>query len=339
MLDELTRHIVSGESLSREESRGALEILFEPHTTDVAIASFLTALSSKGETAEEIAGFAQGMREHAVTLRATRENLVDTAGTGGGAASFNVSTTAAFVIAGAGVPVAKHGNRAATSRSGSADLLEALGVRIDAPLETVQNCLDRNGLAFLFAPAFHPAMKRVAGIRKQIPHRTVFNLLGPLTNPAGASYQLIGVFDAKLAPLLGRALQTLGTRRSWIVHSRDDLDEVSVRSVCDVVEVTPDSILNLEIRPQEHGFRYDGDEMPEEFAGGSPKTNAQICLDILGNKRQDELTDLVTMNAAAAIQLASDEPLGQAIERARQSLADGLALRQLEKLIETSNGR
>ena len=335
MLEELTRKVVSGDALSSEEAQGALEALFEEATSDIAIACFLTALSGKGETAQEIAGFAQTMREHSVKLDAPRADLVDTAGTGGGAASFNVSTTAAFVIAGAGIAVAKHGNRAATSRSGSADLLEALGVRIDAPLETVQRCLDRNGLAFLFAPAFHPAMKRVAGIRRQIPHRTIFNLLGPLTNPAGAPFQVVGVFDPQLAERLARALHLLGTKRSWVVHSLDGLDEISVRAPTLIAEVTSDGVREFELDPADYGFHYQGDA-PPEIKGGDPDTNARLCLDILEGKRRDDLSDLVVMNSAAAIHLAADVSLMDALKQAEVSISSGSAYRKLQELIETS---
>ncbi len=335
MLEELTRKVASGAALSREEAQGALGALFEEATSDIAIACFLTALSVKGETAQEIAGFAQTMREFSVKLDAPRADLVDTAGTGGGVPSFNVSTTAAFVIAGAGIAVAKHGNRAATSRSGSADLLEALGVRIDASLETVQRCFDRNGLAFLFAPAFHPAMKRVAGIRKQIPHRTIFNLLGPLTNPAGAPFQVIGVFDPQLADSIARALYLLGTKRSWVVHSLDGLDEISVRAPTRIAEVTQDAVREFELDPTDYGFHYQGEASPES-KGGDPETNARLCLEILKGKRRDDLSDLVVMNAAAAIHLAADISLIEALEQAEVSISSGSAYRKLQELVETS---
>ena len=335
MLEELTRKVGSGAALSREEAQEALGALLEEATSDIAIACFLTALSVKGETAQEIAGFAQTMREYSVKLDAPRADLVDTAGTGGGIPSFNVSTTAAFVIAGAGIAVAKHGNRAATSRSGSADLLEALGVRIDASLETVQRCLDRNGLAFLFAPAFHPAMKRVAGIRRQIPHRTIFNLLGPLTNPAGASFQVIGVFDPQLAARIARALHLLGTKRSWVVHSLDGLDEISVRAPTRIAEVTQDGVREFALDPADYGFHYRGEASPE-IKGGDPDTNALLCLEILEAKRRDDLSDLVVMNAAAAIHLAADISLIEALKQAEVSISSGSAYRKLQELIETS---
>ncbi len=335
MLAELTRKVLSGDALSRAEAERALGALFEETTSDIAIACLLTALSVKGETAEEIAGFAHVMREYAVKVDAPRADLVDTAGTGGGVASFNISTTAAFVIAGAGIGVAKHGNRAATSRSGSADMLEALGVRIDAPLETVQRCFDRNGLAFLFAPAFHPSMKRVVGVRRQIPHRTIFNLLGPLTNPAGAPFQVIGVFDPLLVRRLARALHMLGTRRSWVVHSLDGLDEISVQAPTRVVEVTPDGIREFELDPADYGFRYQGDA-PPEIKGGDPQVNARLCLEILEGKRRDVLADLVVMNSAAAVHLAADISLSEALQRAELSISSGSAYRKLQELIETS---
>lgn len=335
MLDELTHKLISGWDLSKKEAEDALESLFDKAATDSAISAFLTALFVKGETAEEIAGFAQTMRQHAVRLRSDRSDLVDTAGTGGGTPSFNVSTTAAFVIAGTGIAVAKHGNRAATSRCGSADMLEALGVRIDAPLETVQSCLDQNGLAFLFAPAFHPAMKRVAAIRKQLSHRTIFNILGPLTNPAGASFQLIGVFDPELVPSVAQALNLLGTGRSWIIHSHDGLDEISVRAPTAVIEVTSDNFREFELKPADYGFSYPAESEPE-MGGGDSAANAAICLEILQGKRRDSLRDLVMINAAAAIHLATNSTFEDSLRQAQKSISGGEAYRKLQGLIKTT---
>ncbi len=336
MLNELTRKLVSGKNLSKEEAENALEYLFDEGSTDRDISNFLIALFEKGETPEEIAGFAKIMRQHAVLLQSNRTALVDTAGTGGGKPSFNVSTTAAFVVAGAGIAVAKHGNRAVTSTCGSADVLEALGVRIDSPIKTVQSCLDRNGLAFLFAPAFHPAMKRVAAIRKQIPHRTIFNLLGPLTNPANAPFQLIGVFEAELVPKLGKALYLLGTGRSWISHSLDGLDEISVLSPTKIIEVTSDKLHEFEINPVDYGFSYVSGSL-KEGQGGNPAANAKICLEILKGERHDFLRDLVLINAAAAIHLATDKTFDESLKQAKLSISGGMAYQKLQELIETSN--
>src|SRR5262245_10335127 len=228
-LREMTMRLVRGENFSRTDAANFLDALLDPVATDSQIATALIALTAKGETVEELAGMAEAMRERATPLQSRHESFIDTAGTGSSAAKrFNVSTAAAFVIAGAGLPVAKHGARAASSTSGSADVLEALGVNTVAPAETMERCLNEHGICFMFAPQFHRATARVAQVRRQLGVHTTFNLLGPLTNPARAPFQLLGVWDRSLVERVASALALLGAKRAWVVHGADGLDEVTI---------------------------------------------------------------------------------------------------------------
>ena len=335
MLQELTRELEASRDLPQESAAQALELILAEGTPDREIMAFLSALYSKGETPSEIAGFARIMRRHAVSLRCRHRRFIDTAGTGGGADTFNVSTAAAFVIAGAGLPVAKHGNRAATSRSGSADVLQALGVQVGRSAEVARKSLDELGIAFLFAPLFHPAMKRVVQIRRQLPHRTIFNLLGPLTNPAGAPYQIIGVYSRELTWKLGQALAALGCRRAWVVHSRDGLDELSTAAPSWVTEVREDRHRGFEFDPASHAFAsWD----PEAVSGGSPEDNARLARAILEGRQHGSPRDLVVLNAAAALHLAGESKFQVALDRAAESIDSGSAVRKLDRLIEAYAG-
>ena len=328
MLKSTTLKVLQGQDLSRRQAEECLNSILDRDCSDAAIASLLTALSLKGETASEIAGFAMAMRAHARLVPMDLAQLVDTAGTGGGAPSFNISTTAVFVIAGAGVPVAKHGNRAFTSRSGSADLLVELGVNIEAPPEVAQRTLEQQGLAFFFAPLFHPSMKRVAQIRQQLAHRTIFNLLGPLTNPAGAPHQLIGAYSIEAAERMANALVELDCQKAWVVHSDDGLDELSGNALSTVFSVSGSSIRRLRFNPQEFGLEGDSSGYPS----GSPAENAQLARAILRNQIGGSARDVVLLNAAAAIHLASDCSLEKGMEQALDSLQSGAALEKLEAL-------
>ncbi len=331
MLRELTLKLLNREDLSQDEAEQALESILAPESSDAGIASFLTALSFKGETPAEVAGFAGTMRGHALTLGTDQRRLVDTAGTGGGRSSFNISTTACFVIAGAGVPVAKHGNRAVTSRSGSADMLSALGVRVELTPQEAEKCLREAGITFLFAPLFHPAMKRVARIRGELAHRTVFNLLGPLTNPAAAPYQIIGVWDAALVERVGQALALLGDcRKAWVVHSRDGLDELSSFAPGLVAEVTRNRCRLHEFDPVAYGFAAG---RLDDYSGGDPARNAEICRNILAGKERGPRRDVVLINAAAALHVAGEGDFEETIEAARDSIDGGAALHKLETLV------
>lgn len=328
-LQEFTAKLMAGQDLTAGEAEEALELILAEETADAAIASFLTALAIKGETPEEIAGFARVMRQHAVPVRSSHPKLIDTAGTGGGADTFNISTAAAFVIAGAGVAVAKHGNRAITSRCGSADVLAALGVRIDCPVETTEQALNEIGLAFMFAPLFHPAMKRVAGIRRQLGHRTVFNLLGPLTNPAGAHYQIIGVFAPELAEKLAQALTTLDCRRAWVVHSLDGLDELSTASRARVCEMHEGQVRAFDLDPKDFGFKKSAGT---GMTGGTPEENAELIRGLLESRMRGAARDVVLLNAGAALHVAGEGELERALKKAEESLASGAALEKLEQL-------
>jgi len=333
MLQEFTKRLIARETLSEAEAEQAIEAMIDDTLPDAAVASFLTALSMKGETPEEIAGFARVMRRHAVKINSRHSVIVDTAGTGGGTDSFNISTVAAFVIAGAGVAVAKHGNHAVTSRCGSADLLEALGVNVEAGPKVVERCLDKVGLAFMFAPKFHPAIKRVAGIRKQLRHRTIFNILGPLTNPAAATHQLIGVYSPELTRRLALSLSRLGCRRAWVVHSADGFDELSAGSHADVVSVRDGEVAGFTFDPLEFGFERRNAVLP----GGSPEQNAETATAVLKGAMRGPHRDFVVLNAAAALHLAGRGEFSEALNLAKESLDSGSALEKLRELIEKSN--
>ncbi len=334
MLTELTAQAKDGQHLSAEQAEAALDRILTGECEDGDIADLLIALADKGEDVEEIVGFARAMRRRALGSPSTRSDLVDTAGTGGGADSFNVSTTAAFVIAAAGAAVAKHGNRAVTSKCGSADVLAELGVRIDLPPEIANRCLDELSVAFFFAPSFHPAMKRVAQVRRGLGRRTIFNLLGPLTNPMGAPCQVVGVFSPDLTEKLAQALAALGSRRAWVVHSRDGLDELSPASPSKVGEVSEGEVRCFDFDPARHGFAQDGEPIPK---GGDPGRNARIVRQVLEGELRGRAREIVVLNAAAALHLVNGESLGESLQRAEQALDSGAALHKLQRLIEETN--
>ena len=336
MLQQLMEKLLDGESLSTAEASSALQTVFEDNVTDVTLASFLTALSAKGENVEEIAGFAGAMRKFAEPIDTGLPNLLDTAGTGGGRSTFNISTAAAFVIAGAGIPVAKHGNRAMTSRCGSADMLEALGVRIDQPTDRTAECIARTGIGFMFAPLYHPAMKRVAVVRRQLGFRTVFNLLGPLTNPASAPYQLIGVYSPKLTERIGNALALLQCRRAWVVHSGDGLDEVSICSPTQVSETNCGQVRSFEL---DSFITQPGDDVYPELRGGSAGENAAMCMAILSGELRGPAREIVLANAASALHVATGESLDESLRTAEQALDSGEALAKLFALKEFTNAK
>ncbi|MGI8579526.1 MAG: anthranilate phosphoribosyltransferase, partial [Solirubrobacteraceae bacterium] len=283
--------------LSEDDASAVLGEIMDGNASEVQIAAFLIGLRAKGETEQELAGLARTMREHAEEVSTGRDDLLDTAGTGGGRRTFNVSTTAALVAAAAGCRVAKHGNRSATSLSGSADLLEALGAQIDLPPAGVVTCIEEIGFGFMFAPVHHPATRFVVPVRKELAVRTIFNFLGPLTNPAGASRQLIGVSDEAFVETVAGAVQRLGTRRALIVSSADGLDEMSTWAPTHVVEVDPDGITRFTVDATDLGLAVAD---PTEVAGGTPQDNAQIAREILGGEHGAP-RDLVALNAGAAI--------------------------------------
>src|SRR5438309_2758280 len=274
-LRQMTLCLMRGENLSRAEAGKFLAVLLNSAATDAQVAAALAVLAVKGETVEELAGMAEAMRNRAIPVRCHHERFIDTAGTGSSAAkTFNVSTAAAFVIAGAGLPVAKHGSRAATSHSGSADVLEALGVNTAAPPETVERCLNEHGICFMFAPLFHGATARVAHVRRELGVHTTFNLLGPLTNPARAPFQILGVWHPSLLERVAAALSLLGVEKAWVVHGADGLDEISITDKTIVAACLPNgSLETFTISPQDFGLKrqsFDG------FRGSAPQANAQL---------------------------------------------------------------
>jgi anthranilate phosphoribosyltransferase len=324
------------EDLSRREAGLLLESLLNGNTTDGQIAAALVALKLKGETVDELAGFAEGMRARAVRLKTHHERFIDTAGTGSSCAkTFNVSTAAAFVIAGAGLPVAKHGNRAASSKCGSADVLTALGVNVSVAPEVSERCLNELGICFMFAPLYHSATARVAAIRRELGVQTTFNLLGPLTNPAGAPRQIIGVSDREKVEPMARALSLLGTERAWVAHGADGLDEITIAEKTVVAEAFNGTVRTFELSPEDFGIErttLDG------LVGGDADANAKIIRDVLTGRRRDGARSLVVVNAAAALHVGGVvEPLTDGVGLAERSIESGRAMQVLDELVRMTN--
>jgi anthranilate phosphoribosyltransferase len=321
--------LASRRDLSSDEAAAVLSEIMHGEASEVQIAAFLIALRTKGETVEELAGLARTMRALAAHVPTDRDDLLDTAGTGGGRSTFNVSTTAALIAAGAGCAVAKHGNRSATSRSGSADVLEALGARIDLGPEQVAECIDEAGFGFMFAPAHHQATRFVIPVRRELAVRTIFNLLGPLTNPAGASRQLVGVSDPDFLEKMGGALALLGVERALVVSSEDGLDEVSCSAPTRVVEVNGGELRYYLLAPEDAGVRPYGGAL---LAGGTPAENAAHTLAILQPGVEAPPGEaLAAINAGAAIYAAGGAAsIAEGVEAAREAIADGRALAALE---------
>ena len=317
------------------EAEDVMNQIMTGETTNAQIGAYLMALRMKGETPDEIVGSAQAMREqaHTVPTQHPAEQLLDTCGTGGDkSGTFNISTTVAFVAAGAGVPVAKHGNRAATSKSGSADVLEALGVNLDLTPEQVGACVDEVGIGFLYARALHPAMKHVAGPRKELGLRTIFNILGPLTNPAGAKRQLMGVFSADLTDLLANVLGKLGSVSAMVVNGYGGLDELTTTGPNTVSHYYSGGVSTYEIDPQALGF--DNASIADLY-GGSPAENAKILRGVLDGSQRGPKRDVVLLNAGAALYVAgAAESIGKGIARAVEVIDGGEAVAKLDTLIE-----
>jgi len=335
-LTEFIARLVRREDLSRDEAEQLLESLLDVEATDAQIAAALVALAAKGETVDELTGMASGLRARAVRVNAAHSCFIDTAGTGSSRAkTFNISTAAAFVIAGAGLPVAKHGNRAASSKSGSADLLTALGVNVSAIPEVSENSLNEIGICFMFAPLYHGATARVAGIRRQLGIHTTFNLLGPLSNPAGAPRQIIGVFRHDLAERLARVLAALGTEHAWVVHGEDGLDEITLAGRTYVAEARNGEVRTFEIAPEDFGLEV---RELEHLRGGDTEANAAIVRAVLEGKRNDEARALVIVTAAAALLLGGIvTDLREGAARAAEAIDSGAALGKLERLIQATN--
>jgi anthranilate phosphoribosyltransferase len=327
--------LASRRDLSADQAAEVLAEIMHGDVSEIQIAGFLIALRTKGETVDELAGLARTMRDLAAHVPTGRDDLLDTAGTGGGRSTFNVSTTAALIAAGAGCAVAKHGNRSATSRSGSADVLEALGARIDLGPAEVAGCIDAAGFGFMFAPAHHQATRFVVPVRAELAVRTIFNLLGPLTNPAGARRQLVGVSDPAFLETIGGALARLGVDRALVVSSEDGLDEVSSAAPTKVVEVNGEELRSYVLRPEDVGVDSDGGEA---LQGGAPEQNAAVTRSILeGGETRPPGEALAAINAGAAIYVAgAARDIAEGVQAARAAIADGRALRAMDGYIEAS---
>jgi anthranilate phosphoribosyltransferase len=325
--------LASRRDLSREQAGGVLAEIMAGNASESQIAAFLIALRTKGETVDEVAGLAGTMRALATGVPTARDNLLDTAGTGGGRRTFNVSTTAALVAAGAGCAVAKHGNRSATGLSGSADVLEALGARIDLTPAAVARCIDELGFGFMFAPAHHAATRWVIPVRKQLAVRTIFNFLGPLTNPAGARRQVIGVSDPDYLDVLAGALARLGCDRALVVSSADGLDEMSTSAPTHVVEVNGDELRRYDVSPADVGI---DETRARAISGGDPAANAATTRAVLAGGHGPDV-DLVVINAGAAIYAAGQaDDLRGGVEAAREAIASGAAARTLDEYVRLS---
>ena len=325
------RTLAAGESLQREEARSAFELVMRGEASPVQIAALLMGLRAKGETAGEVAGVVEAMRSAMVRLEtANPEQLVDTCGTGGGAIqTFNISTAAALLAAGAGLRIAKHGNRSFTSQCGSADVLEALGVKIEVPLETMGRALDGAGIVFMFAPLMHPAMRHVGPVRRELAIPTVMNIVGPLANPAMAARQVVGVADERRVPLLAGALKELGTIHAIVVHGTG-MDEISPLARTQVVEIREGRMREWSIDPAKFG--YEGLDA-RDLAGGPPKSNAEMVLAVLGGTSNKAARGAVVLNAAAALYVgACADSLERGVELAEDALSSGAGLRALERL-------
>jgi anthranilate phosphoribosyltransferase len=324
--------------LSADEAAEVLDQIMHGEVSETQIAGFLIALRTKGETVDELTGLARTMRELSAHVVLERENLLDTAGTGGGRSTFNVSTTAALIAAGAGCAVAKHGNRSATSRSGSADLLEALGARIDLGPDGVAACIEEVGFGFMFAPTHHQATRFVVPVRRELAVRTIFNFLGPLTNPAGARRQLIGVSDPAFQETIAGALVRLGVDRALVVCSEDGLDEISIAAATTVVEVNGDELTRYTLTPGDVGVQpLDAAADAQALGGGSPQENAEITRAIFRGQ-PGARSELATINAGAAIYAgAGAESIAEGILIAREALASGRVADAFERFVTASH--
>ncbi len=335
MIVEATGKLIRGESLTYGEAASAMTEIMDGAPTPAQFGAFVAALRMKGETAEEIAGMGAVMRDRALRVEVDVGPLVDVVGTGAdGQNTFNISTAAAFVVAGAGARVAKHGNRAATSQSGSADVLEALGIKIELSPTAVAACIEEAGIGFMFAPVFHPAMKFAAPLRREIGIPTVFNLLGPLTNPAGAQRQVLGVARPELVDLMAGALSRLGAEHALVVHGLEGLDEISIAGPSRVATVRDDDVRVSEVVPEDFGLSR---SPLSEVAGGAADENAEMVRSVLAGDTGPR-TDIVLLNAAAGMVVAGvQDDIGAGIHLAREAIASGRAAAALARLVEFSN--
>jgi anthranilate phosphoribosyltransferase len=331
-LKDAIAHLADGVDLTEADAEAVMDQIMDGLATPAQIGAFLMALRLKGETVPEIVGFARSMRGHVIPVHPERTDLVDTCGTGGdGTNTFNISTTVAFVVAGAGLGVAKHGNRSVSSQSGSADVLEALGARLDLGPEQVADCIDATGIGFLFAPNHHPAMKHAIGPRRELGIRTVFNILGPLTNPASARAQVVGVFDPTLTEPLAEVLHDLGCEAAFVVHGASGMDELSTTGPNRMSHFVDGQVITRSVDPQDFGLPR---ASLDDLRGGSADENASITRALLRGEMRDHRRDVVLLNAAAALVAGNrTEDLAAGIEVARNSVDDGAAFDTLQKFV------
>ncbi len=336
LITDALKKVIEGENLTEQEMIAVMSQIMGGQATPSQMSAFITALRIKGETVDEITGAAKVMRKNAISIPVTTNDvLIDTCGTGGdGKNTFNISTAAAFVISGAGIRVAKHGNRSVSSNSGSADVMEQLGVNISISPESTGRCIDEVGVGFLFAPSLHHAMKYAAPVRKEIGIRTIFNILGPLTNPADAEIQILGVYAERLTEMLAHVLKSLGRKRALVVHGRDGLDEITLGSATVIYELKDGEVQNYLLNPQEYGFNLVD---IHEIKGGTPAVNAQIILNILQGQKGPQ-RDIVCLNAGAAIMAAGKaHDMQTGLMLAAQSIDSGFALEKLNALKKISS--
>ena len=335
MIREAIEKVVKRINLTEAQTREAFEEIMSGRATPAQIGAFITALRMKGETVDEITGAARVMRERSLKISAANETVVDTCGTGGsGANTFNISTTAAFAVSGCGLKVAKHGNRAASSQCGSADVLEALGVKLDVGPDLVQRCILEIGIGFMFAPLFHEAMKHASQPRREVGIRTIFNILGPLSNPAGATSQVLGVYEAKLTETMARVLKNLGSERAFVVYGMDTLDEVTITGKTRISELNKGRIRTYYVTPDKFGIRR---ATLDDIRGGNAKDNVQIVLSVLKGERGPR-RDIVLLNAAFTLVAGfKAKTVKEGVKIAAESIDSGRALQNLYKLIELTN--
>lgn len=332
MIQQAVQNLIEGKTLTRDEAYTSLTDIMSGDATDALIGAFLTALRIQGETPDVIAGAAQAMREKATPVKSPAEITVDIVGTGGDCANtFNISTASAFVVAGAGVTVAKHGNRSVSSQCGAANVLDALGVSLTATVDSMEKCLNEAGIAFLFAPALHPAMKYAIGPRKELGVRTLFNILGPISNPASAKYGVIGVFSSELAAELAEALSNLDMKHLFVVSGDDGLDEITTTTTTQVWEVKDGAVTHFVLNPEELGISL---AKPEELVGGEPEENAEIIRALFAGEKGPKRDILLLNSAAALVTAGKAADLKEGLKIAAESIDSGAAAAKLKQLAE-----
>jgi len=329
--------VAKGENLTLEEAKDVMRQLLGGEATQAQIGSILTALRMKGETLDEIVGCATIMQEKAENLGVSADKYIDFVGTGGdGTNTFNISTTAVFVAAGAGVKIAKHGNRAISSKSGSVDVLESLGINVMLEAEQVKECFEKTGLGFMFAQIFHKSMKNVGQARREMGMRSIFNILGPLSNPSGAKYQLIGVFGRELTKTFAEAMNMMGVKRALVVHGEDGMDEITTTGKTYIAEIKDGEITEYTVTPEQFGIKR---AVKEDIIGGDSEENAKTTLEILKGEEKGAKRDIVCLNAGAAIYIAGiAESIGEGIKLAEKSIDDGNAFSKLEEVVSVTKG-